>query len=81
MIKNKTYDILKWIVIIVLPAMITFYGVLGATLHIPHTQEVLTIASAFVTMLGTIIGVSTVKYNKISEEFNKEEDKSHEVIE
>lgn len=73
MIKNKTYDILKWLVMIVLPAMITFYGVLGATLKIPYTQEVLTIASAFVTMLGTIIGVSTVKYNKLSEEKNEVE--------
>ena len=72
MIKNKTYDILKWLVMIVLPAMITFYGVLGATLKIPYTQEVLTISSAFVTMLGTIIGVSTVKYNKLSEEEKNE---------
>ena len=64
MISNKTYDIIKWIVLIVLPALITFYGVLGATLNIPYTQEVLTIATAFDTMLGTIIGISTYNYNK-----------------
>ncbi len=28
---NKVYDVLKWVVMIVLPAILTFFGVLGAT--------------------------------------------------
>ena len=63
-LSNKTYDTLKWIALVALPALTTFYGVVGATCHIPYTQEVLTIAVAFDTMLGTLIGVSTSKYNK-----------------
>jgi hypothetical protein len=59
---NKTYDILKSIAQVILPALTTFYGVLGATLNIPYTQEVITIAVAFDTMLGTILGISSKKY-------------------
>ena len=63
-LSNRTYDILKWISLVALPALTTFYGVVGATCHIPYTQEVLTIAVAFDTMLGTMLGISTSRYNK-----------------
>lgn len=63
-LSNKVYDILKWIALVALPALTTFYGVVGATCNISHTQEVLTIAVAFDTMLGTMLGISTNKYNK-----------------
>lgn len=61
---NKTYDVLKWIALTALPALTTFYGVVGATCNIPYTQEVLTIAVAFDAMLGTMLGISTSQYNK-----------------
>lgn len=63
-LSNKTYDILKWIALVALPALTTFYGVVGATCNIPHTQEVLTIAVAADTLMGTLLGISTNKYNK-----------------
>lgn len=61
---NKTYDILKWIAQVALPALTTFYGVVGATLDIPYTQETLTIAIAFDTMLGALLGISAKKYSE-----------------
>ena len=45
-LSNKTYDILKWIALVALPALITFYGVVGAACNIPYTDTVLTIAVA-----------------------------------
>ena len=63
-LSNKVYDILKWIALVALPALTAFYGVVGATCNIPYTQEVLTIAVAFDTMLGTMLGVSSNKYKK-----------------
>ena len=63
-LSNKVYDVLKWIALVALPALTTFYGVVGATCNIPYTQEVLTIAVAFDAMLGTMLGISTNKYNK-----------------
>ena len=59
---NKVYDNLKKFCLVWRPALTTFYGVLGATLNIPYTQEVITIAIAFDTMLGTILGISSKKY-------------------
>lgn len=61
---NKTYDILKYVAQIILPALTTFYGVIGSTLNIPYTQEVITIAVAFDTFLGTCLGISSANYNK-----------------
>lgn len=61
---NKVYDVLKWITLIFLPALITFYGVIGNTCSIPYTEVVLTIATAFNTFLGTCLGISNYNYNK-----------------
>lgn len=62
--KNRTYDILKWLGITVFPALLTFYGVIGATLNIPHTQEATTIGIAFIACYNTIIGVKSANYHK-----------------
>lgn len=61
---NKLYDRLKWIALVGLPALTTFYGVVGATCNIPFTQETLTIAVAFDTMLGAMLGISSNSYKK-----------------
>lgn len=63
-ISNQTYDVLKWIALVALPALLTFYGVVGTTCNIPYTETVLTIGSAFDVMLGTMLGVSNHNYNK-----------------
>lgn len=63
-LSNKTYDILKYIALIGLPAVLAFYGVVGMTFSIPYTQEILTVGSAFDTMLGTMLGLSSAKYAK-----------------
>lgn len=61
---NKVYDILKWIVIVFLPALITFSGIVMNTLNFQYTDIVLTIATAFNTFLGTILGISNINYQK-----------------
>lgn len=61
-LSNKTYDILKWIAQIFLPALTTFYGVIGATCNIPYVQETLTIMVAFDTFLGALLGISNKAY-------------------
>lgn len=64
LMNSKVYDILKWVALTVLPALITLYGVIGATCNIPYTQQVLTIATAFDAFLGTILGVSSNAYSR-----------------
>ena len=36
---QKVYEILRWIVIVVIPPAITLYGVIGNTCHIPYTED------------------------------------------
>lgn len=66
-LNNKVYDILKWITIVFLPALITFAGVVMNCFNFEYTQIVLTIAVAFDTFLGSILGLSTLSYNKDKE--------------
>ena len=62
--KNETYDFLKFLDMRVLPALLAFYGVIGATLNIPYTQEVVTIGAAAIACLGNILGISNDNYKK-----------------
>ena len=60
---DKIYDILKWVAIVFLPALITFVGVILTSLKVGNAEVILTIMNAFAVFLGTILGVSTIKYN------------------
>lgn len=71
---NKVYDILKWTAQIFLPALITLFGTIGAVLDLECTQTVITIAIAFDTFLGTLLGISTMQYNKSLTDENGGED-------
>lgn len=61
---NRTYDILKWLVLVFLPALTTFVGVLGAALGWPNTDTVLTIMVAVTTFLGSLLGISNIQYKQ-----------------
>jgi len=55
MLSNKTFDFLKWFTLIGLPAIITFTGVVMKSMNFEYTDVILTIATAFNTMLGTML--------------------------
>lgn len=61
---NKMYDVLKWIAIVFLPALIMFIGVVLNCFNVTHTDIILTILTAFETFLGSILGISNINYNK-----------------
>ena len=65
---DKVYKVLKWLGIVVFPALLTFFGVVGATLNLPYTDTVLTIGTAFVTLWNTILGVSSERYGKVGKD-------------
>ena len=62
---NRTYDALKWVAQIFLPALGTFYFVLASALHWPYTDIVVGVMTAFDAFLGKLLGVSTDNYNKM----------------
>ena len=63
-ISNKLYDILKWLVIIVLPAVATLYTALAAVWAWPYAEEVKTTILAVDTFLGAVLCISSATYNK-----------------
>lgn len=67
MLSNKTYDILKHVVTIVFPAVITCYVTLSSIWGWPYTEAVAGSLAGVNTLLGALIGVSTAQYNKQKE--------------
>lgn len=65
-LNNKIYNILKWGLIIFVPALITFIGTLGKIYNFDTETIVLTIA-AVATFLGAITGISNINYYKDKE--------------
>lgn len=63
-LKNKVYDILKWIALVVLPAIATLYFALSGIWHLPYGEEVVGTITAIDTFLGALLGVSSVNYAK-----------------
>ena len=61
---DKVYDILKWLVLIVIPAGTTFYCVLDKLFSWGYSDTVATISAAACTFLGAVLGISTAQYNK-----------------
>lgn len=64
MISNKAYDILKWVGLICLPGLAWFVGQVGPVWGMPHVDAIVTTLNAAGTLLGILIGVSTVNYKK-----------------
>lgn len=61
---NKTYDILKWIAMVVLPAIGTLYFALAGIWDFPYGEEIVGTITAIDAFMGAILGISTGKYNK-----------------
>ena len=77
---NKVYDVLKWIALILLPAIATLYFALSGIWGFPYGEEIVGTITAIDTFLGVILGISTNTYNKSNYEIsnNKGEDDDYE---
>jgi hypothetical protein len=71
MFSNKIYDILKWIAIIVLPALATLVKVVFTIWGIPCGTEIATTITAFATFLGALLMISNANYQKTLDEFEE----------
>lgn len=63
-ISNKTYDILKWVAQILLPAIGTLYFALAGIWGFPYGEQIVGTITAIDAFLGAILGISTKMYNK-----------------
>ena len=61
---NKTYDVLKWIAMVFLPAVATLYFALAGIWGFPYGEEIVGTITAVDTFLGVSLGISAAQYNK-----------------
>ena len=63
---NKTYDILKWIATVVLPALSTLTLTIGQIWGVSEwTVPIGATIAAVAAFLGAILGISSIAYNKV----------------
>ena len=62
--KNKVYDVLKYIAQIVLPALGTLYFALSGIWGFPYGEQIVGTIAAVDTCLGVLLGLSSAAYNK-----------------
>lgn len=60
---NETYDILKFIAQILLPALGTLYFALATIWGFPYGEQIVGTITAIDAFLGTCLGISTKNYN------------------
>lgn len=63
-LNNKTYDILKWVCLIALPAFGTLYSTLSGIWGLPYGEQILQTTVAVELCLGTLLGISATQYKK-----------------
>jgi hypothetical protein len=61
---NKTYNILKEIAQIWLPAIATLYFALAQIWGFPYAEQIVGTLSAIDVFMGTVLKISTIQYNK-----------------
>jgi hypothetical protein len=65
---NKVYDVLKWIVVLVLPATATLYSVLSGIWGLPYGDAIPNTITAVDAFLGAVLMISSAQYNKKASE-------------
>ena len=63
-LKNKVYDVLKWIAIIGLYGLSVLVAGLGEIWGIPYTNEIVKTINLVGAVLGIWLGISNYKYKK-----------------
>lgn len=63
-LNNKVYDVMKWIVMIALPAVSALYWGLSGIWSWPYAEEVVGTIAVVTTFLGALLGISTASYKK-----------------
>ena len=62
-INSKVYDVMKYITMVVLPAVTTLWLAVGSIWGLPYAEPIGATLSAITVFLGAILGISTSLYN------------------
>lgn len=61
---DRVYDILKWICLIVLPALSVLYATLAGIWGLPYASQIPLTIDAIDVFLGALIGISHLSIKK-----------------
>lgn len=64
MLNSKIYDVLKWLVLVAIPACTVCYVGLANIWQFPYPQQIAETSAVVCTLLGALLGISTAQYNK-----------------
>lgn len=67
-LNNRVYDVLKWCVLVLIPAATSLYVGLSMVWQWPFAEEIAKTSSLVCAFLGALLGISTHYYNKEREE-------------
>lgn len=63
-IPDKVYDAMKWVCMILLPALAFGYGQLSEIWGLPMAEQIPKTINLIATIIGILIGVSTYNYKR-----------------
>lgn len=69
-LSKKSYDFLKWVAQILLPALGALYFTLSGIWDLPNGEQVVGTITAVDLFLGLLLQVSTTQYNKSDAKFD-----------
>lgn len=61
-LSDKVYDVLKWVALVLLPALGTLYFGLAGIWGFPYGEQIVGTITVIDTFLGVILGISTIQY-------------------
>lgn len=61
---DTVYDVLKWVALIVLPAVATLYTTLAGIWGLPFAEQVPATVTAIDLFIGALLGLSNATYKK-----------------
>ena len=64
MLSNKLFDALKWLTLVGIPALTTAYVGLSSIWGWPYADQVAKTSAVVCVLLGSLLGISTIQYNK-----------------
>ena len=64
-LKDKVYDVLRYVANYVLPGLGTLYFALCQIWGFPYGEQIVGTVTALVTFLNVLLGISNSTYNKI----------------
>lgn len=80
-LNDKTYNVLKWVCLVVIPAVIALVAGIAPVLGMSDdaAAAVTTVLGAIATAIGGSLGFSTIQYNKELQEASQKPVRTHKV--